>query len=173
MRRTALALLLATASCARQKYKGAPPEALHTAILHGGGVEGVDHELKRGAKLKGRDAQSRTALHAAASIGDSASSITRSKRSSKWARSTLGGTLALAAAGGSSDGVAPSSSAIAEAATTCGLSKQRLLPTEAAAVWVQYLASPTRIKKNSRRCARAGCGATAAARRANFHTRLF
>ena len=40
MRLTALALLLATASCARQKYKGAPPEALHTAILHGGGVEG-------------------------------------------------------------------------------------------------------------------------------------
>ena len=61
MRLTGLALLLATASCARQKYKGAPPEALHTAILHGGGVEGVDHELKRGAKLKGRDAQSRTA----------------------------------------------------------------------------------------------------------------
>ena len=71
MRLTVAALaLLATASCARQKYKGAPPEALHTAILHGGGVEGVDHELKRGAKLKGRDAQSRTALHAAASIGD-------------------------------------------------------------------------------------------------------
>ena len=73
MRSTTLAnvaILLATASCARQKYKGAPPEALHTAILHGGGVEGVDHELKRGAKLKGRDAQSRTALHAAASIGD-------------------------------------------------------------------------------------------------------
>ena len=55
MRLTVAALaLLATASCARQKYKGAPPEALHTAILHGGGVEGVDHELKRGAKLKGR-----------------------------------------------------------------------------------------------------------------------
>ena len=62
MRLTVAALaLLATASCARQKYKGAPPEALHTAILHGGGVEGVDHELKRGAKLKGRDAQSREA----------------------------------------------------------------------------------------------------------------
>ena len=44
MRSTTLAnvaILLATASCARQKYKGAPPEALHTAILHGGGVEGV------------------------------------------------------------------------------------------------------------------------------------
>ena len=71
MRLAALFLLfLASALSARQKYKGAPPEALHTAILHGGGVEGVDHELKRGAKLKGRDAQSRTALHAAASIGD-------------------------------------------------------------------------------------------------------
>ena len=44
MRLTVAALaLLATASCARQKYKGAPPEALHTAILHGGGVE-VDEE---------------------------------------------------------------------------------------------------------------------------------
>ena len=89
MRSTTLAnvaFLLATASGARQKYKGAPPEALHTAILHGGGVEGVDHELKR--------------------------------------------TLALAAAGGSSDGVT-SSSATAEAATICGLSKQRLCRHEA------------------------------------------
>ena len=45
MRLTVAALaLLATASCARQKYKGAPPEALHTAILHGGGGRVAEEE---------------------------------------------------------------------------------------------------------------------------------
>ena len=87
MRLAALFLLfLASALGARQKYKGAPPEALHTAILHGGGVEGVDHELKRG-------------------------------------------TLAFAAAGGSSDGVAPSSSAIAAAAQDLRSEQAAPLPT--------------------------------------------
>ena len=41
------------------KVQGRASGGAPTAILHGGGVEGVDHELKRGAKLKGRGAGTR------------------------------------------------------------------------------------------------------------------